>query len=410
MANTLKFGNGEWYGKKDTILAYNDENSNYKPLPFNFSRASKATVINKDGLIEEVGSGEPRIDYKNNTKGALLLEPSRSNALPYSNKFLNTGWQYYRGTITANATISPDGTLNASRYQEDSQTGSHLFRRQSLSITNGLSYTGSIFAKKGELTSLRLASNSNSRWVAGAEFNLENGTVTSGTGVIENYGNGWYRCSISGNAVQTTTVAGFEIYTSVGVGRDGDGLFMYGAMFEQGSYATSYIPTSGSAVTRLADVCLKEDINTSIINSSYPFSMYAESTYIGGNKNVLSFSKKVVSNNYYQITINTNEVMLDARANGSTELIESGVTLLDGQKFKVAVTMESATSGKICVNGSTVVSKTNFSNQAVNNEINDLLLGQLRVPYDTGERLPVTDVKLYNTALTDQELIALTQV
>ena len=43
MANTLKFGNGEWYGKKDTILAYNDENNNYKPLPFDFSRASSAT-------------------------------------------------------------------------------------------------------------------------------------------------------------------------------------------------------------------------------------------------------------------------------------------------------------------------------------------------------------------------------
>ena len=68
MANTLKFGNGEWYGKKDTILAYNDENSNYKPLPFDFSIASKATVINKDGLIEEVGSGQPRIDFLGNTK------------------------------------------------------------------------------------------------------------------------------------------------------------------------------------------------------------------------------------------------------------------------------------------------------------------------------------------------------
>jgi hypothetical protein len=64
MANTLKFGNGEWYGKKDTILAYNDLNSNYKPLPFNFSRASKCyKLVNKDGLIETVGNGQPRIDY-----------------------------------------------------------------------------------------------------------------------------------------------------------------------------------------------------------------------------------------------------------------------------------------------------------------------------------------------------------
>ena len=39
--NTLKFGNGEWYGKEGTILAYNDENYNYKPLPFNFERDSK---------------------------------------------------------------------------------------------------------------------------------------------------------------------------------------------------------------------------------------------------------------------------------------------------------------------------------------------------------------------------------
>ena len=41
--NTLKFGNGEWYGKKDTILAYNDENSNFKPLPFSFDRDTLAT-------------------------------------------------------------------------------------------------------------------------------------------------------------------------------------------------------------------------------------------------------------------------------------------------------------------------------------------------------------------------------
>ena len=117
MANTLKFGNGEWYGKKDTILAYNDENSNYKPLPFNFSRASKATVVNKDGLIETVGSGEPRIDYKDDSKGALLLEPQRTNLFTYSEDFSNGSWQKVASsTITTNTVISPDSTLNASTW------------------------------------------------------------------------------------------------------------------------------------------------------------------------------------------------------------------------------------------------------------------------------------------------------
>jgi len=399
MANTLKFGNGEWYGKKDTILAYNDENSNYKPLPFNFSRASKATVINKDGLIEEVGSGEPRIDYKNNTKGALLLEPSRSNALPYSNKFLNTGWQYYRGTITANATISPDGTLNASRYQEDSQTGSHLFRRQSLSITNGLSYTGSIFAKKGELTSLRLASNSNSRWVAGAEFNLENGTVTSGTGVIENYGNGWYRCSISGNAVQTTTVAGFEIYTSVGVGRDGDGLFMYGAMFEQGSYATSYIPTSGSAVTRLADSC-SQAVPDGVIGQTegtlfIDFNIDVTSNF----KHILNIKNSTNSERVIVYVRNTN-LLRYQYPNGT---YDEGSTLSSGN-HKIAITY-SGSNISFFRDGVKLTTNTNFAKTVTFSEIsigNYLNIDQLGNV--------VNQSLFYNNALTDQELIALTQV
>ena len=114
MANTLKFGNGEWYGKKDTILAYNDENSNYKPLPFDFSRASNATVINKDGLIEEVGSGQPRIDYLGNTKGALKLEPQRTNILTQSQAFDNAYWSKSGASVTGGfASPSADSPLGA---------------------------------------------------------------------------------------------------------------------------------------------------------------------------------------------------------------------------------------------------------------------------------------------------------
>jgi hypothetical protein len=387
MANTLKFGNGEWYGKEGTILAYNDENRNYKPLPFNFERSSSATTINKQGLIETVGANEPRIDYKDNSKGALLLEPTRSNLLPYSEDFENSDWNKNAGTtITNNYAISPDGTLNASRYLGTGASG--LGDKFTLSATD---YTISFWVKSNT------SENQFCRLIGDSSNVSENLLITTE----------WTRLSY------TFTGSGLSNKTN-GIFRDsGDNdidILIYGAQLEQGSYATSYIPTSGGAVTRVKDTCLKDNINTSIINSSYPFSMYVESTYVGGNNHVLSFAKKPVSNNYYVISITgNNEVWLDARANGSTELIESGVTLLDGQKFKVAVTMESATSGKICVNG-TVVSKTNFSNQAVNNEINDLLLGQLRTVSDTGKRLPLSNVKLYNTALTDAELIALTTI
>jgi len=381
--NTLKFGNAEWYGKKDTILAYNDLNSNYKPLLFNFSRASKATVINKDGLIEEVGSGEPRIDYKDDSKGALLLEPQRTNLVLESNNFDNYYSKILGSTISSNVEISPDGTQNADKVIRG--TGDLVLRRSS-QVSTGTEYAFSVYAKKGSFSTMALDIG-------------DEGTITF---------------TLTDEWQKFTVVANPSTFTHIDIAlpnsSQGDFIYLYGAQVEEGSYATSYIPTSVGAVTRLADSCLKDDINTSIINSSYPFTMYVESTYIGGNRHILTFAKSTTTNNYYVIRINTNEVMLDARANGSTELIESGTTLVNGQKFKVAITMESATSGKICVNGNTVVSKTNFSNQAVNNDINDLLLGQLRVPLDTGERLPVTDVRLYNTALTDQELIALTQV
>ena len=412
MANTLNLGtNGNWATKEGSVLGYNSENNNYKPLAFSFSRDSSATVINKDGLIETVGSGEPRIDFKDNTKGALLLEPSRTNRVTYSEDFSNSAWNKSGVSVTSGF-LSPDGTTNAYKMTENTSNSVHKLQRIS-GVSNSFQIQ-SIFVKYDNSQQFIQTTSSRSSFNY-VNFDILNKTFTNfGTSVgkIIELSNGWLRLEVYHNSSTTVywhfitslTAAWSESYLG-----NGKYLLIYGAQVEQGSYATSYIPTSGSAVTRVADSCLKDDINTSIINSSYPFSMYAEATYIDGNSHVLSFSKRVVSNNYYVISITgNNQVLLDARANGSTELIESGVTLVDGQKFKAAITMESATSGKICVNGNTVVSKTNFSNQAVNNQINDLLLGQLRVHSDTGDRLPLSDVKLYNTVLTDQELIALT--
>jgi len=257
MANTLKFGNGEWYGKKDTILAYNDENSNFKPLPFSFDRASSATVINKDGLIETVGSGEPRIDYKDDSKGALLLEPSRSNILPYSEDFINAAWAKQNVTINSNQIIAPDGTLTADKIIDNSTNSAHRITDGNTTSSSG-SFTYSIFLKKGTLTTAQIQV-FNSGTASSANVDLVNGTITSdGAGVdhkIENYGNDWFKCSISGTLSNTATTVYLYLKQKPSYIGNEDYLYAWGAQLEQGSYATSYIPTQGSAVTRVAESC-----------------------------------------------------------------------------------------------------------------------------------------------------------
>jgi hypothetical protein len=240
---------------------------------FDFTRSGNATRVNSDGLIELVTTNVPRLNYPLidgvvNGCPSLLLEPQRTNLALYSEQFDNAAWTKSNSSITANAATSPDGYTNADKIVENTATSGHT-TFQSISVTSGATYTISAFGKAAERTRLwlDLYGGTNS-----ANFDLSNGTILASsvgiTAKIENYGNGWYRCSITGVAPAAT------IYPNVGpttssttdnqyTGNGTNGLYLWGAQLEVGSYPTSYIPTSGTIGTRSAETCNGAgDVNT----------------------------------------------------------------------------------------------------------------------------------------------------
>jgi hypothetical protein len=412
MANTLKFGNGEWYGKKDTILAYNDENNNYKPLPFDFSRGSSATVVNKDGLIETVGSGESRVDYKDNTKGALLLEPSRSNLVTYSSIF--SIWTQVNGASASDTTdvISPDGTLNAELLVSGGN-GNVQGIYKNISFLNATTYTMSVFAKKKEISFIQLQGGG-AGWVGNtfANFDLENGIVGNiGSGAIsssiENYGNGWYRCSFTATKTASGGNLSIDLINSATDGRDasyngniGDGVYIYGAQVEEGSYATSYIPTSGSAVTRVAESTIQTP----------------PSGVIGQTEGSVYFEFKDLDYSYSSIArgitlsdgTSTNRIYVAQLSSGAMYAITTGgceiqETTPSGRRGNLKVALGYKNNDCVLYVNGVLAGVDNSATTPICSKVH---LGSFSGTANLNK--PYKEVKLYNTRLSNSELQALT--
>jgi len=229
---------------------------------FTFDRDSLATRVNENGLIETMAIDVPRLDYTDGGCPSLLLEPERTNLVTYSQDFSDSSWIKGNTSVVSGFT-SPAGENNADKLVESTSNSVHYISSNSFSIVSGSYYSFSVFLKKGERNWLKIDSSSNSNWSCGANFDLENGVVgsiDSGSAKIENYGNDWYRCTITGLA-NTSTVVLADLVLGIGddnINYQGDGtsgVYIYGAQLEQGEYATSYIPTNGSTVTRVAETC-----------------------------------------------------------------------------------------------------------------------------------------------------------
>jgi hypothetical protein len=227
-----------------------------------FTRASTATRVNASGLIETVASGVPRLDYLGSSCPKILLEPQRSNLITQSQTFDNAAWTKYNGaTVTANTVVSPDGTQNADTLNAPAASTQEIYNGGSKAASE-ITYTFSCFAKYNGSIFTMVASDFATSGTT-ANFNLQTGTVTSisvgatwsnGSAKIENYGNGWYRCIFTATSPSST-----GLYISL-TGTT----YIWGCEIEQGAYATSYIPTTTAAVTRVADAASKTGISSLI--------------------------------------------------------------------------------------------------------------------------------------------------
>ena len=534
MANTLNLGtDGNWATKEGSLLGYNSESNNYKPLPFTFTRASKATVINKDGLIETVGSGQPRIDFLGNTQGALKLEPQRTNLITQSEAFgdsywtksgatiqadpstagselvtngnfatdsdwiKGTGWSISGGSLNGSSTTtsvtqlntglvagkmyqvvytisnyvsgsvrielgsanvsvgtirsangtyteyiealgdeqlifdgilaftgsidnvsvkevqgftSPDGTTNAYKLVEGTNNGEHIIYKISIGVTSGATLSYSFFAKKGERNVIQTYNYVGGGFQNGADFDLSTGVVSNqygGLGSMTELDNGWWRCDFTSLALvgQTgTNVAIRTLDNSSSNSYQGDGtsgFYIYGAQLEEGSYATSYIPTQGSAVTRLADSCSQTPPSGVIGQTEGTLFLDFKKEHNG--LEVWSINDNSSSDIIY-LGFNGTNLLADVY-NGGTPQASFTTALNNNTRYKCALSYK-LNDFALYINGVQIGTDNNGV----------VPIGMLKLcayssnPNDAPFLSPTNGVKLYNTRLSNSELAALTTI
>jgi len=358
---------------------------------FNFARSSTATRVNKDGLIETIPLHTPRLDYPltNGVVGDcphLLLEPSRTNLLIQSVNLasifaFNTGG----GTLTANYGVSPDGSKTSTRVIVNDTSTSNCFEAisgGSGSFTYSLYYKGVI----GETTTIRVIT------IGSGGADAEKSITFTGK---------WQREQITFQRGADLNYVYIVDYRSInGTATD---FQVFGGQVEEGSYATSYIPTNGetNGVTRSADFCNLSGTSAEFNDSEGV--LFAEISALANDltRRDISISDGTTSNRVvlrYDNSSNRLRVFVNGTADSITV---TGYTITDTLKIAYKYKVNDYA---IWVNGTEAGTNTSST---------DIPSGLSRLNFDQANGTnnfygKVKQLIYFNEALSDSELQTLT--
>jgi len=379
---------------------------------FDYTRGSSATRINAQGLIESVANTSSRLNYPlldGKVVGCPhhLLEPQRTNLLTHSEDF--SGYSSTNLNIISNQNISPSGVLNGTFLRPTTTNGGHQIYKNT-SLTAGTN-TLSVFIKAGNYSKFRLYfyDGTTAHEVYGDSLN---GTIhsTNSTVKVESYGNDWYRYSVTATNA-STSVGNYTIrvtnesYQDNWAANGVDGLYIFGLQFEAGSYPTSYIKSSGSATTRLAETATGSGSAATFNDSEGCLMAEISALANDGTFRSLTISDGTVTNRVMFSYLSTSNSLRAYIRNASGEVFSftSGVT--DSTTMVKTAIKYKENDFQFWVNGikvGTDTSGTTFSSNTLDNLMFD--------KGDGGDKFygKTKQVQYFDTALTDTQLEELT--
>lgn len=235
-----------------------------------FSRTSTATYRKEDSTLATAASGVLRDDHwvLNPATGvyerSVMLEGQRTNAWTYSEQLDNAAWSKGGVLITTNATTAPDGTSTADEMGEDTSSGAHKAARNLSDGAGGIKQAISVYCRAGARSWVYIETNLKDGSTLRSWLNLSAGVLGTASPSHESritaYPDGWYRWELAVNILTgaNTAQAAIGIATGDGItsytGDGASGIYVWGIQYEANQpFASSYIKTEGTTVTRAAD-------------------------------------------------------------------------------------------------------------------------------------------------------------